>query len=64
MSNQERFARKSRFTTSAKAVSIVLTVGFVALLVARTPMPMTEESRGARADRDRAIGWSDGSALD
>ena len=44
MSNQERFAGKSHFTTSAKAVSIVLTAGFVALLVSRTPSHLTEES--------------------
>jgi hypothetical protein len=43
MSNRERFARKTHFTTSAKAVSIVLTAGFVALLVSRTPMHLTEE---------------------
>jgi hypothetical protein len=43
MSNQERFAGKSHFTTSAKAVSIVLTAGFVALLVSRAPSHLTEE---------------------
>ena len=44
MSKQERFAGKSHFTTSAKAVSIVLTAGFIALLVSRTPAHLTEES--------------------
>ena len=44
MSNQKRFAAKSHFTTSAKAVSIVLTAGFVALLVSRTPAHLTEEA--------------------
>ncbi len=42
MSNQERFARKSRFTTGAKAASIVFTVGLAALLMARTPLPLSE----------------------
>jgi len=43
MSNRERFAGKSHFTMSAKAVSIVLTAGFVALLVSRAPSHLTEE---------------------
>ena len=43
MSNQERFAGKSHFTTSAKAVSIVITAAFVALLVSRTPSHLAEE---------------------
>jgi hypothetical protein len=44
MSNRMRFESKSRFTTGAKAVSIVLTAGFVALLVSHTPTHLTEES--------------------
>jgi hypothetical protein len=44
MTNQERFARKSQFATGAKAASIVFTVGLVALLVARTPLHLSEAS--------------------
>ena len=42
MSNQERFARKSQFSTGAKAASIAITVGLAALLVARTPLHLSE----------------------
>jgi hypothetical protein len=44
MSNQERFAGKSRFSTGAKAASVVFTVGLAALLMARTPMHLPEAS--------------------
>ena len=57
MSNQERFAKKSHFTTSAKAVSIAITAAFVALLVARAPLHMTEESL---VPAPAAIAQSDG----
>ena len=38
MSRKERFARESHFTTCAKAVSVVFTVGVVVLLMARAPL--------------------------
>ena len=44
MSRRESFPGKSHFTTSVKAVSIVLTAGFIALLMSRTPAHLTEES--------------------
>ena len=44
MSRKERFARESHFTTCAKAVSVVFTVGVVVLLMARAPLHLTEAS--------------------
>lgn len=44
MSDQERFAGKSRFSNGAKAASVVFTVGLAALLVARTPLHLSEAS--------------------
>jgi hypothetical protein len=44
MNRKERFARESHFSTCAKAVSVVFTVGVVAVLMARTPLHLTEAS--------------------
>jgi len=44
MNRAERFARESHFTMGAKAMSIVFTVGIIALLVARTTLHPGEEA--------------------
>ena len=44
MNRRERHTRESRFTTRAKVLSVMFTVGIIALLAVRAPMHLGESA--------------------